>query len=202
MDRDGWNERYRGSGLVWSAEPNRFLVEQVVGLAPGRALDLAAGEGRNAVWLAEQGWTTTAVDFSDVAIGKAAEMAVARGVTIATAVADVTGDLSGSVAPGGFDLVVVAYLQLRAEDRARAMANAVAALAPGGTLLEIAHDAANLSGGFGGPQDPFVLATPAEVVALLDGLVVESAETVERPVETAEGPRIAIDHMVRARRPV
>ena len=202
MDRDGWNERYRGSGLVWSAEPNRFLVEQVVGLAPGRALDLAAGEGRNAVWLAEQGWTTTAVDFSDVAIGKAAEMAVARGVTIATAVADVTGDLAGIVDPGSFDLVVVAYLQLRAEDRARAMANAVAALAPGGTLLEIAHDAANLSGGFGGPQDPFVLATPAEVVALLDELVVESAETVERPVETAEGPRIAIDHMVRARRPV
>ena len=202
MDSQAWNERYRGSGLVWSAEPNRFLVEQVSGRAAGRALDLAAGEGRNAVWLAEQGWATTAVDFSDVAIEKAGEMAAARGVSITTAVADVTGDLSGSVAPGGFDLVVVAYLQLPAEDRARALANAVAALAPGGTLLEIAHDAANLSGGYGGPQDPSVLATPAEVAALLDGLVVESAETVERPVETAEGMRIAIDHLVRARRPV
>jgi len=202
VDSQAWNERYRGSGLVWSAEPNRFLVEQVSGRAAGRALDLAAGEGRNAVWLAEQGWATTAVDFSDVAIEKAGEMAAARGVSITTAVADVTGDLSGSVAPGGFDLVVVAYLQLPAEDRARALANAVAALAPGGTLLEIAHDAANLSGGYGGPQDPSVLATPAEVAALLDGLVVESAETVERPVETAEGMRIAIDHLVRARRPV
>lgn len=202
MDRDAWNERYRGSGLVWSAEPNRFLVEQVADRAPGRALDLAAGEGRNSVWLAEQGWAITAVDFSDVAIEKAREMAAARGVSITTVVADVTGDLTGIVTPRDFDLVVVAYLQLPAEDRARAMANAVAALAPGGTLLEIAHDAANLSGGFGGPQDPSVLATPAEVSALLDGLVVESAETIERPVETAEGPRIAIDHLVRARRPV
>lgn len=202
MDRDAWNERYRGSGLVWSAEPNRFLVEQVADRAPGRALDLAAGEGRNSVWLAEQGWATTAVDFSDVAIEKAGEMAAVRGVSITTVVADVTGDLSGIVTPRDFDLVVVAYLQLPAEDRARAMANAVAALAPGGMLLEIAHDAANLSGGHGGPQDPSVLATPAEVAALLDGLVVESAETVERPVETAEGTRIAIDHVVRARRPV
>lgn len=202
MDRDAWNERYRGSGLVWSAEPNRFLVEQVADRAPGRALDLAAGEGRNSVWLAEQGWAITAVDFSDVAIEKAREMAAARGVSITTVVADVTGDLTGIVTPRDFDLVVVAYLQLPAEDRARAMANAVAALAPGGTLLEIAHDAANLSGGYGGPQDPSVLATPAEVAALLDGLVVESAETVERPVETAEGTRIAIDHVVRARRPV
>lgn len=201
MDRDAWNERYRGSGLVWSAEPNRFLVEQVAGLAPGRALDLAAGEGRNAVWLAEQGWDATAVDFSDVAIGKAAEMAAARGVSIPTAVADVTGDLAGIVEPGSFDLVVVAYLQLPAADRAAATANAVAALAPGGTLLVIAHDANNLDGGYGGPQDRSVLATPAEVVELLDGLVIETAGTVERPVETPDGTRVAIDHVVRARRP-
>lgn len=201
MDRDAWNERYRGSGLVWSAEPNRFLVEQVAGLAPGRALDLAAGEGRNAVWLAEQGWRSTAIDFSDVAIDKAAEMAAARGVSIATAVADVTGDLAGIVELGSFDLVVVAYLQLPAADRAAATANAVAALAPGGTFLEIAHDAANLHGGYGGPQDPSVLATPAEVVALLDGLVLETARTVERSVETPDGTRVAIDHVVRARRP-
>ena len=201
MDREAWNERYRGTGLVWSAEPNRFLVEQVSGMTPGRALDLAAGEGRNAVWLAEQGWQATAVDFSDVAVTKAEEMAAARGVSISTAVADVTGDLTGIVTPGSFDLVILAYLQLPAPDRAAALANAVAALAPGGTLLEIAHDSANLDGGYGGPQDPSVLASPEAVAALLTGLVVERAETVGRPVETPEGPRTAIDHVVRARRP-
>ena len=124
MDRDAWNERYRGTGLVWSAEPNRFLVEQVSGMTPGRALDLAAGEGCNAVWLAEQGWQATAVDFSDLAVTKAEEMAAERGVSISTAVADVTGDLTGIVTPGSFDLVILAYLQLPAPDRAAALANA------------------------------------------------------------------------------
>ena len=201
MDREAWNERYRGAELVWTAEPNRFLVAEVAGMTPGRALDLAAGEGRNAVWLAEQGWRATAVDFSDVAIAKADRLATARGVVIDAVVADATGDLAGVLDPAGYDLVLVAYLQLPASERAAALANAVAALAPGGTLLEIAHDAANLGGGYGGPQDAAVLAAPDDVVALLAGLEVERAATVERPVETPDGVRIAIDHVVRARRP-
>ncbi|MFM8973760.1 MAG: class I SAM-dependent methyltransferase [Actinomycetota bacterium] len=201
MDRDAWNERYRGAALVWTAEPNRFLVEQVAGLAPGRVVDLAAGEGRNAVWLAEQGWQATAVDFSDVAIAKARDLATARDVEVRCAVADITDDLTGVLEPGGYDLVVVAYLQLPAPERAAALANAVAALAPGGTLLEIAHDVANLDGGCGGPQDPAVLASPGEIAGLLDGLVIETAATVERPVDTPDGPRVAIDHLVRACRP-
>ncbi|MFM7224651.1 MAG: class I SAM-dependent methyltransferase [Actinomycetota bacterium] len=201
MDRDAWNERYRGAALVWTAEPNRFLVEQVAGLAPGRVVDLAAGEGRNAVWLAEQGWQATAVDFSDVAIAKARDLATARDVEVRCAVADITDDLTGVLEPGGYDLVVVAYLQLPAPERAAALANAVAALAPGGTLLEIAHDVANLDGGYGGPQDPAVLASPGEIAGLLDGLVIETAATVERPVDTPDGPRVAIDHLVRACRP-
>ena len=62
MDHEDWNRHYLEKGLVWSAEPNRFLVEEVADLAPGRALDLGAGEGRNAIWLAERGWRVTAVD--------------------------------------------------------------------------------------------------------------------------------------------
>ena len=71
MDRHDWDARYAGEQLVWSAEPNRFLVAEVDGLTPGRALDVACGEGRNAIWLAEQGWTVTGVDFSPVALDKA-----------------------------------------------------------------------------------------------------------------------------------
>ncbi len=71
MDRNAWDERYAGDELVWSAQPNRFLVAEVETLPPGRALDLACGEGRNAVWLAERGWDVTGVDFSNAGIDKA-----------------------------------------------------------------------------------------------------------------------------------
>ena len=82
MDRHDWDARYAGEQLVWSAEPNRFLVAEVDGLPPGRALDVACGEGRNAIWLAEHGWMVTAVDFSAVAIDKGRRLAAARDVAV------------------------------------------------------------------------------------------------------------------------
>jgi SAM-dependent methyltransferase len=197
MDRNDWNDRYRSAELVWTAQPNRFLVAEVTGLVPGRALDLAAGEGRNAVWLAEQGWAVTAADYSSVAMEKAGALATSRGVAVDTLVADATTFPCVPV----FDLVVVAYLQLPEPGRSRALGKAAGAVAPGGTLLVIAHDEANLDHGYGGPQDPSVLTGPHDVAAALEGLEVVRAERVERPVETADGPRIAVDHVVRARRP-
>lgn len=72
MDSDAWDARYAAaSGLVWTGEPNRYVVQELAGLPAGRALDLAAGEGRNAVWLAAQGWRVTAIDFSPVAVDRA-----------------------------------------------------------------------------------------------------------------------------------
>ncbi len=68
MDRDDWDARYEAQELVWSAEPNRFLVAEICDESPGRGLDLGCGEGGNAIWLAEQGWTVTRVDFSKVAL--------------------------------------------------------------------------------------------------------------------------------------
>jgi len=202
MDRADWDARYRTAELVWTAEPNRFVVAETGGLPPGRVLDLAAGEGRNAVWLAERGWDATAVDFSAVAIDKANALAAARGVTLTTFVADATEPLPGD---GGYDLVVVAYLQLPEGERRRSLHHAATALAPGGTLVVVAHDASNLVAGVGGPQDPAVLTTPEATAGMLRAagvpdLVIEKAELVQRPVETEAGPRVAIDHVVRARR--
>jgi SAM-dependent methyltransferase len=197
MNREDWNDRYRTSDLVWTAHANQFVVAEVAGLPAGRALDLAAGEGRNAVWLAEQGWQVTAADYSDVAIAKAREFAAARNMALETVVADATEPLPGS---STFDLVVVAYLQLPEPDRSRALRNAVAAVAPGGTLLVVAHDGTNLEHGYGGPEDPAVLTGPEQVAAILDDLEIEKAERVEREVATSNGPRVAIDHVVRARR--
>jgi SAM-dependent methyltransferase len=200
MDRAEWDARYAATELVWSAEPNRFVEAETADLPPGRVLDLAAGEGRNAIWLAENGWTATAVDFSRVALQKAAHLAVARGVALEVVEADVT---TYDPDAGAFDLVLVAYLQTGAAARAAWLARAVRALAPGGTLLLVGHDRSNLDGGYGGPQDPAVLTTPDELATDLgawDDLVIEKAELVERTVETPDGPRTAIDHVVRARR--
>jgi SAM-dependent methyltransferase len=198
MDRDEWNARYAGSELIWTAEPNRFLVAEVAGLPAGAAIDLAAGEGRNAVWLAEQGWDVTAVDFSDAALAKADQLAAARSVHITLVEADVTEYVP---TPGGFDLVLVAYLHLPEPARGAVIGRASAAVAEQGTLLVIGHDASNLTAGYGGPRDATVLATPAEIAAAVTGLEIQRAETVRRPVETPGGERVAIDQIVRARRP-
>lgn len=193
-----WNRRYEGIELVWTATPNRFLAQEVAGLAPGRVLDLACGEGRHAVWLAEQGWQAHGVDFSEVAIEKARRLAEARAVDAKFEVADLTEwDPAGQ-----WDLVLVFYLQLPVDERRIVLRTAAAAVAPGGTLLVVGHDSRNLEHGYGGPKYPDVLFTPEDVTADISGsgLELERAEPVERPVETPEGERVAIDALIRARR--
>jgi SAM-dependent methyltransferase len=197
MQRADWDRRYTESGLLWSSQPNRFLVAEVEGLPPGRALDLACGEGRNAVWLARRGWRVTGVDYSQVAIAKAQEQARSAGVDVAWVVADL---LEYRPAPGAFDLVIAFYLQVPAAERARILSAAVEAVATGGTFLLVGHDSRNPAAGYGGPRDPAVLYTPEDVAAELPGLDVERAELVERPVETPDGVRVALDALVRAHR--
>ena len=195
--REDWNARYAGQELLWTAEPNRLFAAEVGELEPGRALDVACGEGRNAVWLAERGWEVTAVDFSDVALGKGARLAESRGVEVDWVVADV---LEYEPEPSAFDLVVVLYLQLPHEELVRSLRRAAGAVAPGGTLLVLGHDTTNLVDGYGGPKDVTVLFTPEDVTAALEGLVVERAEKVERTVALDDGEATAIDALVRATR--
>lgn len=200
MDRLDWNQRYAGRDFVWTVEPNRFVKAEAASLAPRRALDLACGEGRNSVWLAEQGWTVTGVDFSDTGIEKARRLAEARGVVarVACEVADVTAYRPEK---GAFELVVICYLQIPAAELALVIAGAAKALAPGGTVLIVGHDAANLDRGYGGPKSLEVLYRTERIVAALgEEILIEKAGTVERPVETEEGPRVALDCLVRGRR--
>jgi hypothetical protein len=103
--------------------------------------------------------------------------------------------------PGAADLVVVAYLHLPEPDRTTVLRRAQDAVAPAGVLLVIGHDRSNLDHGYGGPQEPTVLTRPEEVAAILDDLVIERAEPVLRRVDTPEGPRTAIDQLIRASRP-
>jgi len=198
MDATEWDERYEATELMWSAGPNMFVEQICRDLPPGRSIDLAAGEGRNAIWLAEQGWDSTAVDFSAVAIDKARRIAAKRGLTITTEVADLDEYVPTA---GGYDLVVVAYLQLPDDRLTPILRRAGAAVAPGGRFVMVNHDVDNLEHGYGGPQHVEVLTTPRQVVAALgDGFAIERAEVARRRVNTDDGEREALDTVVVARR--
>jgi SAM-dependent methyltransferase len=198
VERQAWDERYGGPDLIWGAGPNRFVVEELAELTPGRAIDLASGEGRNAIWLASKGWKATGVDFSAVGLARAASLAEQRGVTVQWVTADLR---EYQPEPAGFDLVLIVYLQLPVADLTPILARAAAALAPGGTLLLVGHDRENLEHGVGGPQDPVRLHTAEEIVAALPGLRIDVAERRKRPVMTPDGEKDAIDTVVRAVRP-
>ena len=205
MDASDWNARYDTAELIWKGEPNQFLPAEVEGLPVGTALDLACGEGRNAVWLATRGWQVTGVDFSEVGLSKAQRLAEDNSVSGTWITADAT---TWTPPTGGFGLVIVFYLQLPTHQLAKALRTAVSAMAAGGTLLVVAHDLLNLSEGVGGPQDEGVLTTAESVVdalaaaelALGSELVVERSGRIDRVVSTSEGDRTAIDTIVRARR--
>ncbi len=194
MDAEAWNERYRATELVWSAGPNQFVESELADLPPGRAVDLAAGEGRNAIWLASRGWDVTAVDFAQAALDKGRQLAGDLPVDW------VCADATAWSADASYDLCVVAYLQLSAGERRSAVRNGFAALRRGGTFLLVAHDSTNLVEGTGGPSDPAVLMTADDVLADLGGeaFEVRRAERVGRQVEQPDGgTRTAYDALVR-----
>ena len=202
MDADAWNQRYDTTELIWRGEPNRWVAAEVADLAPGRALDLACGEGRNAVWLAGRGWDVLGVDFAELGLAKARRLAEGAGVDVTWERHDLTAWLPPT---GAFDLVVHAYLHLPQPQRGRVVGAAARALAPGGTFVLVAHDRTNLADGHGGPQDETVLPTPDEVAGELEAadpdLVVSRAEVLARTVDTDDGERTALDTLVRAHRP-
>ncbi len=199
MDAASWDERYRERELVWSAGPNAVVAEQLADHPRGRALDLAAGEGRNALWLAEQGFEVEAVEFSPVAIDKGRALAAHRRVPVTFTLADLTGTLD--LAPA--DVVLLAYLHLPRAVERDVLRRVAALVAPGGTFLLIAHARRNLDEGVGGPQDPELLPTAQEVTAAIEGtgLVLERAGEVTRETEVEGEQRTAIDLLVRAHRP-
>ena len=139
--RARWDQRYASAELVWSAGPNALLAEELTGEPPGSALDAACGEGRNGLWLDEQGWQVTAVDFSAVAIEKGQEIARRKGLTLNWRVADLARD---PLPEDVFDLVVVLYLHTDPAERALWLPRLVRAVAPGGTFFYLGHDPENI----------------------------------------------------------
>ena len=186
-----WDERYTAD-RQWSAEPNRLIAELLTGLPPGDAVDLAAGEGRHALWLAGLGWRVTAVDFSGAGLARGQAQPGAHAVTWVQA--DVLG---WTAPPGSLDLVLVAYLHVGADDTRALLTRAVGWLRPGGRLLVLGHDVENIGSGVGGPQEPAILHSVDRLRPIADLLNVDRLEQVPR--ETPAGT--ALDTLLWGRRP-
>jgi SAM-dependent methyltransferase len=186
-----WDERY-AEQQQWSSEPNAQIAELLGGLPPGDAVDLAAGEGRHALWLAGLGWRVTAVDFSGAGLARGQAQPGADAVTWVQA--DVLG---WSAPPASLDLVLVAYLHVAEDDTRALLVRAVGWLRPGGRLLVLGHDLENIASGVCGPQEPAILHSVERLRPIADLLDVDRLEQVPR--ETPAGT--ALDTLLWGRRP-
>lgn len=195
-----WNERYAASDLVWSITPNAFVVEYLSELPAGRMIDLAGGEGRNALWFASRGWQVENADISSVAVEKFLARAEVEGLAdrCVGTVIDVSKQTTFTLAPA--DLGVIAYLQIPNEALAQSIRDLVAALRPGATLFGVWHARENLEGGFGGPQRADVLPTIDELLAMAEncGLTVLECGLRDRFVEVDGETKRAIDVVLHA----
>ena len=191
MRAEDWDERY-AAGQQWSAGPNTLVAELLSDLPPGDAVDLAAGEGRHALWLAARGWRVTAVDFSEVGLAHGRAQPGGERVTWVTADA-----LAWAAPPEGLDLVLVAYFHVPLPELGAMLRRAVGWLRPGGRLLVLGHDVENIAAGVGGPQDPDILYSVGRLAPVADLLDVERLDQVRRQAPAG----IALDTLLWGRRP-
>jgi thioredoxin reductase/SAM-dependent methyltransferase len=201
-DRAWWEERYGTAQHLWSGRANDVLVTEAADLAPGRALDAGAGEGGDALWLAERGWRVTAVDLSQVALDRGARAAEERG--LADRVDWRQADLSEEAPePAAYDLVTSAFLHPPADVREEVLRALADAVAPGGTLLVVGHDPSDLALGIREDARPEYFAPAQELAAVLDPdeWEVQVAEARPRGARGHEGGVHAVaDAVLRARR--
>lgn len=208
FDETFWDERYSGSGAVWSGNPNPQLVAEAAGLAPGRALDVGCGEGADSLWLAERGWQVSAVDISNVALQKAAHHASAKAAS-GTAVPALPGtiawdhhDLLAWTPPAAsFDLVTAQFMHLPKVDRDPLYARLAAAVATGGSLLIVGHAASDIHAGARRPDVQDLFFTAADIAGALDENMwrIEASESRPRSAEDSDGHPITIhDEVLRA----
>jgi SAM-dependent methyltransferase len=195
---DFWDERYRSARRIWSGDPNPQLVTEVTGRPPGRALDVGAGEGADAIWLAQQGWVVVAADISGVALERAAQHARDTAPAVADRIEWRQVDLLVSPPePDSFDLVSVQFMQMPPEPHTRLFTALITSVRAGGTLLVVGHHPSDLTTGVPRPPMPEVFYTPDQIAALLDGSwTVEVSEARPRPATTPEGAEVTVHDSV------
>jgi SAM-dependent methyltransferase len=199
-----WDERYRSAHSLWSGNPNRHLITEAENLIQGTALDVGAGEGADAIWLARRGWQVTAVDISGVALERAAAHAAAAGDDVAKLIQWRREDLLEWQPPErAYDLVNAQYLHLPTELRQAVYARLAAAVADGGTLLIVAHHPLDLHTTMPRPPQPELFFTGDDLAADLGGDGWEIVTNVAAPRQATDpgGRTVTIhDTVFRARR--
>jgi thioredoxin reductase len=200
-----WDHRYRGDRM-WSGNPNGTLVNEASGLTPGRALDVGAGEGGDALWLAEQGWSVTASDISQRALARVGAEAERRGARVECHHVD--ANALDAFEAGAFDLVSAQYASIPRTPDDRAVRNLLGAVAPGGTLLVVSHDLEPMRGpidtlAHSRPFDPDAYVRVDDFAAALASSPnwdVEVHEKRPRPAGAASASHHVDDIVLRARR--
>ncbi|MDP4692561.1 MAG: methyltransferase domain-containing protein [Ilumatobacteraceae bacterium] len=177
--RDFWNEKYANTDYAYGTEPNEFLVSAVAKLKRGETLSLAEGEGRNAVWLAQQGFTVSSIEQSEKGVAKTLRLALQRGVIVMAE----RGELETfNIQPNSWDLMVSIYAHTPQELRRKLHRQVVAGLKPGGVFILEAYTPAQIPNNTGGPKDASLMPTAELLRSELHGLVFDHLEEIERDV--------------------
>ncbi|MBG6180511.1 class I SAM-dependent methyltransferase [Arthrobacter sp. CAN_A1] len=196
-----WDAFYNERPSIWSGHPNPQLVAEVADLAPGTALDVGCGEGADAIWLARQGWTVTAVDISQVALTRGAAHAVTDEASAARITWSRQNLLEWTPPESSFDLISAQFMHLPKDEREPLFTRLAAAVAPGGTLLIVGHHPTDMESGAHRPPRTDLFYTAEEIVLLLDPeqweIVTESRER----TQDHDGASVTIhDTVLRAHR--
>jgi len=175
-----WDERYDQENFIFGTEPNDFLKQEAYRIpAGGKVLCLGDGEGRNGVWLAEQGFQVTSVDLSQVGLDKTQRFADQRGVQIETIYADLA---EWHIEPQAWDGIVSIFCHMMPDERKKMHPRIVKGLQPGGVFLLEAYTPDQINNGTGGPSNPDLLVTTEDLTPELKSLDIQLAHNIERDV--------------------
>jgi len=169
FSQEFWEQRYRSNPSVWSGNPNPHLISEAADLTPGRALDVGAGEGADALWLAERGWQVTATDISTVALDRGASHAREAGTEVAARIDWLHADLTTwAPQPMTYDLVSAQFMHLPKPQRDAMVARLATSVAAGGTLLIVGHHPSDLQTTIARPPMPELFFTAADIADTLN----------------------------------
>lgn len=169
-----WNERYKGKEYIYGMNPNRFLVEQLRDIPPGRILFPCDGEGRNSVFAAKNGWLTEAFDNSEVGMSKAMQLAKYNSVMLSYRLADVQ---SVEYPRDKFDVIALLYAHFTPETRTALHYKVISWLKPGGIVILEAFNPEQINNTSGGPKDASMLYTEEMLNSDFNGLQTQISRT-------------------------